>query len=247
MKVSRLLFIPILLTLSGCASKQLVKVKDEQQFEKTDLVQVQPKQKEFKNPLQGQWHVTQQNPVAVIVGKIDGIDTLDEKKLFRLSSVRQGSFDGEYEVIADGKPLRGRYTEGSSVLVEAKSLAIRYVTGDKKSGRWEVLGEPETETITVSSATPSASVSHATTLGRFTDEKLMVVGFFNNLGKKVSCDVVYGRFKIDNKPVEFNNKEVLFGLENSVIVKGKEMGGTLEYLNCTGEFEPSFSLQIEGK
>tara|TARA_Y100000052_G_C2951385_1_gene87453 strand:+ start:882 stop:2153 length:1272 start_codon:yes stop_codon:yes gene_type:complete len=194
---------------------------------------------------EGKWTVDSQNPIAVIVAKTKPVNTLDKPMLFKLDSVRLGLVDGKYEVLVDGKALKAPLIEGSSVLVWVKeTLAIKYLMGNKHSGSWSAFGDTGNALTFSNSFPPANTASHASILGQFDEDRLMVVRFDNALGEEVDCDVAYGRVKIDSKAVQHDKRDVLYRAGNAVLVRGSEAGAFTEFTNCRKPFEPVFSLQI---
>ena len=186
----------------------------------------------------GTWSTNNDKKMTVITAS-----ALEATRVFKISALGIRAADGaeaEYTIIADGVPINGVLSGGTTVLVEAKSIAIKKLpTGNTvTTGTWEIVQEePVVATsglwVSVLGVEKRKSIASFKTPQEFVIDvpPTSVSGTPAQLCMKAKIN-----FYVENVPVKDNEGSIVdFPIGSSIIGKAKEITSVIKSTQCGGQ------------
>tara|TARA_B110000027_G_scaffold133832_1_gene163509 strand:- start:2341 stop:2937 length:597 start_codon:yes stop_codon:yes gene_type:complete len=171
--------------------------------------------KQTNHFLIGGWAVNKNNPYT----KITNTD-LPHDVIFRITNIEMA--DGkvaEFKIFKNDEAITTFLQEGSSILVEAKSLHIEQINNVNMSfGTWEVISEPNLDFLSTDWFIPQPSFNKKVLISSFQKNTDFVLSFNRTSN---GCNNGELLIYIDGKPIKNSTTNLKFIENSSLLGSGK--------------------------
>jgi hypothetical protein len=173
------------------------------------------KKKTTNHFLSGGWSVNKNNPYT----KITNTD-LPNDVIFRITNIEMA--DGkiaEFKIFKNNEAITTFLQEGSSILVEAKSLQIEQINNANNSfGTWEVISAPRIGFLSTDWFIPQPSFNKKVLIGSFQKNTNFVLSFNRT---SIGCNNGELLIYIDGKVIKNSTNNLKFIENSSLFGSGK--------------------------
>jgi hypothetical protein len=188
--------------------------------------------------LSGYWNTNNDKRITVIT-----THALEATRVFKISASGTRASDGseaEYTVIADGMPLNGVLSGGTTIFVEARSIAIKKLpTGNTVStGTWEIVQEePIVPTSGLWVSVLGVGKRKSMAIFKTPQEFVIDIPPTSVSGTPAQlCMKATMNFYVENVPIKDNEGSIVdFPIGSSIIGKAKEITSVIKTAQCGGQ------------